>query len=126
MEVDLLLVDLESFSARVTRRGVLLTWTTSSEFDNVWFRILRGRPVAGSGSKRTPPDVVDLAPITPQLIPAQGSELAGSDYRYVDRSVQPPGTVHYYLEDVDTNGRTTRHGPVVVEIPQKRPRRSKR
>ncbi len=51
--------------------------------------------------------------VTPQLIPAKGTELGGASYEYLDTD-RPAGTVLYYLEDVDRWGTITRHGPVVV------------
>ncbi len=40
---DGLEVTLESFTAEMTERGVLLCWRTSSEIDNAGFRIARAR-----------------------------------------------------------------------------------
>ncbi len=109
-----LLVTLEAFTADVTKRGVLLRWTTATEIDNVGFRVLRGV----EGREKS------LELLTPELIPARGNDLVGADYEFLDDTQRLSGTVQYYLEDVDVFGRTTRHGPVEVELgeTQRKPR----
>ena len=105
---DMLFVALDSFTADLTKRGVLLKWRTTTEIDNVGFRILR----EAVGRTEKSPQIIG-----PQLIPGRGENLLGADYKFLDNSRQAPGTVRYYLEDIDTWGRVTRHGPVQVEIP---------
>ena len=46
-------------------------------------------------------------------LPAQGSELAGASYRYLDETA-PPTALRYWLEDIASTGAVTRHGPVTV------------
>ena len=75
------------------------------ELEDVGFQILR----ASDGPEAAP---VVISPI----IPALGSELAGADYNWMDTSRQRRGVVYYYLEDIDTSGKITRHGPVEVEL----------
>jgi PKD repeat protein len=100
-----LLVELESFTARSTSRGVLLEWTTTAEIDNVGFWIVT-----------TDAEGRNLRRVTPAMIPARGDELSGASYEYLDRTRQRQGTLHYWLEDIDVHGRVTRHGPVVVSF----------
>ena len=78
--------------------------------DNLGFRLLR----APGGLSKS--GIVDLQRITPHLIPAQGTALSGGQYEYLDALVRKAGVVHYYLEDVDIHGRTTRHGPAVADF----------
>ena len=52
----------------------------------------------------------------PELIPARGTELLGATYEYLDASKGMSDQVQYYLEAIDLWGRTTRHGPVEVEL----------
>ena len=54
--------------------------------------------------------------MTPQMIPARGTPLVGASYEFIDRAKQQRGTTLYYLEDIDTNGMVTRHGPVAIEF----------
>jgi hypothetical protein len=105
---EMLLVELESFTADATRHGVLLNWRTISEIDNIGFRLLRERVVGREKS---------IEVITPELIPARGNNLVGADYEFVDTTQGLRGTVRYYLEDIDSWGRTTRHGPVEINLP---------
>ncbi|MCZ6778863.1 MAG: putative metal-binding motif-containing protein, partial [Acidobacteria bacterium] len=103
-QCDFLLVELSSFTASGGPAGVLLDWTTISEIDNEGFRVLRAR---GNG---------DPVLLTPDLIPARGGLFQATHYEYLDPEWQLPGTVLYYLEDVDSNGTITRHGPVEIRI----------
>jgi hypothetical protein len=101
-----LLAILESFTAHATNKGVVIEWKTAQEIDVAGFRLLRG----------TDADEKSLRPVNSSLIPASGNNLQGSEYRFVDGAKLPIGKVYYYLEDVDTSGRTMRHGPVEVNI----------
>jgi hypothetical protein len=85
---------------------VVLSWRTATEIDNAGFRILRG---AASGRR-------NLELLTSELIPAKGADLVGADYTFIDQTVARPGIYRYYLEDVDTAGRVTRHPPVTLQI----------
>jgi hypothetical protein len=102
-------VELESFTAAVVPEGVMLTWTTVAERDNAGFRILRER----DGIRQKHATVM-----TPTPIPSQGNTLEGAEYRWLDATHQSPGTVFYWLEDIDLHGRVTSHGPVSVEVPR--------
>jgi hypothetical protein len=115
-----LAIFLESFSADVESGGVRLKWSTSAEIDNVGFRVLRAAEVKQAGGFQEDSEVIlHGEPIVVEpYIPSQGDQLTGADYEYLDAGRQRPGTVYYYLEDIDNLGRTTRHGPVRVEIPR--------
>lgn len=103
-------VQLVRFEAARRGRAVKLTWETSSEIKHAGFRVLRETPDG------------DLVVLTPQLIrpAAPGGELGGASYAYVDR-VAPRAVVRYWLEDVDTLGTATRHGPVQAPAYRSRP-----
>jgi hypothetical protein len=103
-------VNLDSFTAELEAGGVRLRWTTSMELDNLGFRVLR----AAAGEKR--------AVLTPQLIPAAGTEGGGASYEYLDSGAPRRGVVTYYLEDVDLQGRVTLHGPLRVRLGGLKPR----
>jgi hypothetical protein len=100
-----LLVVLDSFTARRTSRGVLLEWTTVSEIDNAGFRIV-ATDADGAGQRA----------VTPSWVAAQGTELSGARYEFLDPTRIRTGTVYYWLEDIDVYGRVTRHGPAVVSF----------
>jgi hypothetical protein len=98
-------VDLVSFNASSTGPGapVLLEWETAAEVDNAGFNIFR----ASNGAPG--------ARINPFPIPAQGSDIQGSVYSFLDNGVLESGEFRgYFLEDVEFDGTTTLHGPVFV------------
>ncbi len=103
-------VKLRSFTAerRVEEDGggVALEWKTGYEVDNLGFHLWRedrGRRV-----RITPSLVAGSALLAGAGTPVQ----AGGSYRFLDLAPLPPkGTVRYWLEDVDLNGRRTWHGP---------------
>jgi hypothetical protein len=94
-------VELVSFEARGLNAAVELSWRTASELDNLGFHIYR------SASERGPYERITAAPI-----PGLGSSPAGARYGYVDRGLTNGVQYFYQLEDIETTGKTKRHGPV--------------
>lgn len=97
------LVDLLDFQAESRNDKIVLTWKTASETDNAGFhlwRLVRGE------------DSSDYVRITDNLIPAKGSPTEGAKYTYKDKNVTEGSTYDYKLEDIDTEGVSTYHGPV--------------
>ncbi|WP_169703804.1 ice-binding family protein [Candidatus Kuenenia stuttgartiensis] len=98
-------VSLISFKAKVNGDGsVILKWETASEIDNAGFNVYRSKRKDGRYRK-----------INRKLIPAQGSGSFGASYSYED-TLQKKGNFYYKLEDVDTYGESTMHGPVKVRF----------
>ncbi|TVM03269.1 MAG: hypothetical protein CV087_06205, partial [Candidatus Brocadia sp. WS118] len=98
-------VTLISFEGEATEGGIVtLAWQTATETDNAGFNIYRSRLRDGEYKK-----------INDTLIPAKGDATSGASYRYDDT---PPakGTYFYKMEDVDTNGVSTMHGPEKVRV----------
>jgi len=95
-------VNLTNFGVRDIRGKALITWETHSEVDNAGFHIWRAM-----GPKS------EFLRLTSDLIPAQGFAYRGALYAYEDAAVLPGFTYFYKLEDVDMNGTSTFHGPVV-------------
>ncbi|MCS6843285.1 MAG: isopeptide-forming domain-containing fimbrial protein [Caldilineales bacterium] len=106
-----LAVAIASFTAEAAADGVALTWETTSEVDNVGFRVLR------SG---TPEGERELLAFVPSAAPGGA---AGARYRYVDATAQPGQVYWYWLEAVDAAGATTLHGPVSAQASSPLPRR---
>jgi hypothetical protein len=97
--------------------SVAVRWTTEQEVDTVGFRVLREDTVrTREKANRTAMTVVAA------MIPAQGAGLTGATYEVVDASSQARTATTYWLEDIDINGRVTRHGPIVVERGSRRTR----
>jgi hypothetical protein len=94
-------VQLVGFSARRVDRPVELSWQTVSEIKTAGFRVWRE---AADGR---------LAPVGPALVPARGEPLAGATYRLTDWTA-PRSAARYWLEDLDSLGQATRHGPAAV------------
>jgi len=99
--LDSTAVSLASFSARPAGGGIALAWTTGAEVDAAGFHVLR------AGDARGP-----YVRVNDALIPAQGSGAGGASYSWLDGTAAPGRTWHYRLEDVDTRGAATLHGPV--------------
>jgi len=103
-EEDPTAVDLVSFTATGDGDAVRAEWETAQEIDNLGFNLYR------SGTKEGPYQKINRS-----LIPGLLYSLTGKKYRYDDRSVTR-GTLSYYkLEDIDTSGKHTWHGPVCVD-----------
>ncbi|MCS6911420.1 MAG: hypothetical protein NZM11_12765, partial [Anaerolineales bacterium] len=85
--------------ASVNGTTIELVWETASEVDNVGFKLYRA-----------PVNDFALAGYV-AFLPAAGNATGGATYRYLD-NVPAVGRWWYWLVDVDTQGRETRHGPV--------------
>ncbi len=94
-------VELMSFIAVGLDGAVELQWETATEMDNLGFHLYRSLSEAGPYER-----------ITAYLIPGLGSSPEGAQYGYRDVGLVNGVTYYYQLEDVETTGRTERHGPV--------------
>ena len=94
-------VTLLSFRAEGREEAVDLSWTTASELSNLGFHLYRAEAAGGPYTR-----------ITTSLIPGLGSSPTGRSYAYRDSGLVNGRTYYYQLEDVETTGRTERHGPV--------------
>ena len=99
-------VDLAAFEAAAQGNDVLLTWETASELDNLGFNIYRAESQAGQ-----------LVQINQHLIASKNlGGTVGATYSFLDESAAPGATYYYWLEDIDTSGVATKHGPVAVTL----------
>jgi CSLREA domain-containing protein len=94
-------VMLSSFTAEGRDRAVDLSWTTASELSNLGFHLYRADSAGGPYTR-----------ITPALVPGLGSSPTGRSYAYRDTGLVNGRAYFYQLEDVETTGRTEKHGPV--------------
>lgn len=94
-------VELLSFEARGGDSVVELNWETASELDNLGFHLYRAISKEGPYTR-----------LTARLIPGLGSSPSGAKYIYRDTTISNGTTYFYHLEDVESSGRTERHGPV--------------
>jgi hypothetical protein len=101
------LVDLLGFGATSRNGKVFLSWKTASEIDNAGFNVLR---------QEAENPATDYARINDDLIPAKGGPTEGARYSYKDADVTEGQTYNYKLEDIDTKGDSTLHGPVSATV----------
>jgi hypothetical protein len=103
-------VQLADFRARRSGRSVVLGWETAGEIKHAGFRVLREEPDG------------QFTNLTLRLIPpnSTGGELGGAHYSFTD-SAAPRAATRYWLEDVDTLGNATRHGPALAPPYRARP-----
>lgn len=103
-------VGLEQFTATRPASGgdgtVSLAWTTGFEVDNLGFNVYRE---SANGRRQL---------VTPKMIAGSALVSSDADHAVASRSYSftdhPPGNsrrVRYWLEDVDTHGHATMHGP---------------
>jgi len=83
--------------------SVVVEWSTASELDTAGFNLYRSDRPDGP-----------FARINQDLIPASPDPLVGGSYSFTDTDVVAGHTYYYQLEDVETSGTTTRHGPIEV------------
>jgi len=90
-------ITLSALQANPSDKKVILKWQTETETNHAGFNIWRAE-----GFRK----------MNDALIPALGSPVSGSEYDFVDELVLNGKRYFYLLEDIDTNGISTFHGPV--------------
>ncbi len=96
-------VQLSSFTAERHPDGVLITWVTESEIDNMGFNIYRSQSKEGPFTR-----------INGGLIDGAGTRTGTLEYTFLDTRVADRTLYYYQLEDIDVQGNRTRHGPVIL------------
>lgn len=97
-----LAVSLASFTATPGEDSILLEWETVLEIDNLGFNVWR------SNSPDAPTTLLNEE-LIPSQAPGSGQGFA---YSWQDNDVEAGTTYYYWLEDIDSGGVTTLHGPV--------------
>lgn len=108
-------IELASFGAEAQGGGVLLTWKTASELDNLGFNLYSADARDGQRVQ-----------INERLIPSKVSGNAlGATYTFLDETAAPGQTYYYWLQDVDVHGLIGTHGPAeaTTEVPRALPGR---
>lgn len=95
------LISLSDFSVTTSGSGAMVSWSTAAEIDNAGFNVYSSDSVDGPWSK-----------LNTLLISAKGGPAAEANYSYFDDS----NAAYYMLEDVDTTGLSTRHGPASAPV----------
>ena len=91
------LIELSSFTASYGPENTILQWQTATEMDNAGFHIWRKDSEDGEAVR-----------ITDALIPAEGNEVTGASYAYVDETASGTDFI-YMLEDIDYSGKSSFH-----------------
>ncbi len=101
-------VELSSFTAEAVSRGVLLSWTTESEIENLGFILERKTSYSDWNEIVSYKNDVSLL--------GQGTVSNPTDYEYIDKLVQQGNTYEYRLADVDYKGVVTYHATREVYV----------
>jgi hypothetical protein len=117
-------VELTDFAAVAQSGGVVLSWTTESETENLGFIVQRQLRVSScelparmtrSGGRVT--DWEEIASYTTSdALTGHGSTSEAHEYSYTDAAVVPGATYLYRLGDVDYSGKVTLHKEVEVKV----------
>jgi len=111
--LDPLLVELLGFDVTVRNRGAVVAWETASEVDVIGFNLLRQNVLPdGSGGR--------MNVINESLINNQGSDVNGALYHYIDNTIIPGTTYRYFLQAIQTDGRSNTLGTTEITIRHKR------
>jgi hypothetical protein len=97
-------VDLVDFHATGNGNDVRVFWRTAMEIDNLGFNLYRSTTKDGSYTK-----------LNSSLIPGLLYSATGKEYTFDDRKVTRGKLYYYKLEDINTSGKHTWHGPVCVD-----------
>jgi hypothetical protein len=125
-------VTLSSFTAKATKAGVVLEWSTSAEIENAGFVIYRSeedspRPPLRGGvgseadhSTNSPSERglggVLASYLTDNALVGQGSVTKSTHYTFTDSKVEPGRSYIYTLSDVDFSGKETILEKLKVEL----------
>lgn len=97
-------VSIISFDAENQEDGILLTWETAEELNNLGFNLYRAEDLQG-------PKVQ----VNSKLIPSQNpGGTSGAVYEFLDRQVVAGKNYYYWLEDIDFRLLSTLYGPITV------------
>jgi hypothetical protein len=90
-------VNMSALKATPANKAVKLNWQTEAEIDNAGFNVWRAE---------------GFQKVNDSMITAEGSPIMGADYDFFDKWVMNGKLYYYLVEDIDTNGISTFHGPV--------------
>ncbi len=96
-------VELLAFNAEAVGSHVVLTWSTASEFENLYWIIER---------KTANNEFEEIG-----RVDGRGTTPVGADYIFYDENVIAGETYYYRITDVALNGEITRHAAVEVYVP---------
>lgn len=84
---------------------VVVRWETASELETAGYNLYRSNSPDGPFTQ-----------VNAELIPAKGDQLVGARYELTDTQVVAGETYSYQLEEVTSDGKTSRQGLVSVRV----------
>ncbi|MDO9578363.1 MAG: T9SS type A sorting domain-containing protein [Candidatus Cloacimonadales bacterium] len=106
-----IITELNEFQVEFQNYKPLLSWTTSTEVDNLGFYVHRSLDQNGFV-------LGDVQQLNGSIIPGMGNTAYTTNYSYLDQSTILEGLTYYYwLQSMDYTGRFELFGPVSLEIP---------
>lgn len=111
-----LAVQMSSYSAAYSAKGVTLSWRTQSEVNNAGFNILRKAATDASYS-------TIAGYKTDSALKGLGTSTSGKSYSYTDASVSTGVTYDYKIREVSTSGGAKDFGPILVAAGSQTPSR---
>jgi uncharacterized repeat protein (TIGR01451 family) len=95
-----------SLGATASEEGILISWETSSEENNLGFNLYRAEDVEGLKEK-----------LNESMIPSKNPDsTTGALYSFLDPDVTAGVEYFYWLEDVDTSFVTNLYGPLSIKV----------
>jgi len=108
-------VELSSFVAQSKSGVVSLSWTTSSEIENLGFTIERRALSSRAESRDKMWTTISSYKTNPELA-GQGSTSRETLYAYTDKDVSVGEKYEYRLSDLDYQGKLTQHETITVIV----------
>ncbi len=103
-------VELTGFKVEFRSGGVLVSWTTESEIENLGFLVSRKLKLESSNWEEIASYVYDAS------LEGHGSTTEKHEYQFTDTAVLSGVTYQYRLGDVDYNGKVTWHKSVEIKV----------
>jgi len=101
-------IQLSVFTATNTTDGVLISWRTETEVNNIGFGIYRCDSKDGNYTKIA-------------FFSSMGNSAMPINYQFTDKKVEPGQTYFYYLEDIDITGERNKSDRLKVVVPFAQP-----
>lgn len=101
-------VQLSSFTALSSDKGVLVFWRAETEVNNLGFAIYRSEEKNGKYIKIG-------------FVHGAGSSAMPNEYEFADKEVEAGKTYFYYLEDIDITGEKSKSEIIKIVVPAAQP-----
>ena len=98
-------IDLASFGAARQRNGILVSWETANELDNLGFNLYRSAWRNGNRAKVNGRLIASVAP----------GSATGATYTFLDESAAPGRSYYYWLEALDLSGNSSEYVSALVK-----------